>query len=106
MLGAGEDYVDAGCAKAAAHRRIVATGAGQVSDGPLERFGLLTNQQHAVDAETRRLGFENALDRSRRRSLGALVDGAFVLLAQGAFALLLALLLNEGLGCAWDLGYC
>ncbi|MET3464567.1 hypothetical protein ABIC42_005334 [Variovorax sp. 1133] len=70
----------------------------------MERFGLLADQQHAINAKTRGLRFRNTLHRRWRRSLRALVNGAFVLLTQGTLTLLLALLLDEGLWRAWHLG--
>jgi hypothetical protein len=65
---------------------------------------MLSRQQHAVDAEARGLGLGDALRWRWWSCLWALVDGALVLLAQGAFALLLALLFDEGLRCTWNLG--
>jgi hypothetical protein len=63
---------------------------------------LFADQQHPVDAKAWRLGFKDALDRRWWRRLRALVNSAFVLLAQRAFALLLALLFYEGLGVVGD----
>jgi hypothetical protein len=100
LLRARENHVDTGCAEATADGRIIAFGAGQVGDGPLEGLGMLPDQEHAVDAEAWGLGVGDALNRGRWGGLGALVDGALVLLSQGAFAFLLALLLDEGLWCA------
>jgi hypothetical protein len=69
----------------------------------LEGFGLLADQQYAVDAKARRLGLRDALNRCRRGCLQSLVNGALVLFAQGTLALLLTLLLDEGLWSAGEL---
>jgi hypothetical protein len=86
LLRARHHHADACRAKAAADARIISPGPREIGNSPLEGCGLLAGQEHAVDAEARRFGLGNALRGRGRGDLWALIDRAFVLLAQGALA--------------------
>jgi len=106
LLDARKDDIDARRTEATADGRIIAFGAGQFGHSPLEGLGLLADQQHVIDAKARGLGFGDALNRCWRSGLWALINGALVLLTQGTFTFLLALLFNEGLRRSRELREC
>ena len=93
-----QDGVNALRAQAAAKGAVVALLACGFPQEPLEVFGVLALEHQAVDAKARGFGLRQASGGTLRRRGQPHIDGPLLLLAQRAFALLLALFLDEGLG--------
>ncbi len=98
LLQPREDDVDALGAEAAAQRVVAAVFTGGGGEDALEVAGELAVEHDALDAKARALVPGQAPGFGRRRGLQAAVDRALLLLAQRAFALLLALFFDEGIG--------